>query len=143
MATQLTKGVALKVDKTGATPAVFVKLLQITSIDGPGGSTDSVEVTDYDSTVREFRAGLHDPGEVTIEFNLDPSNVEHKWLLARPESGETNGWRIEIPTTPKKTLIDFEGFVTAAPPSFGEPGEVITGSVSIKITGPVVWSTEA
>jgi len=138
----LTSGVVLKVDKTGETPAVYTKIAQITSIDGPGGSTDSLEKTDYDSTVREFRAGLHDPGEASFEFNLDPANLEHKWLMGRPESRETYGWRIEIPTEPKATYIDFDGFVTAAPPSFGEPGEIVTASTSIKITGSIVWSEE-
>lgn len=141
MATQITKGVTLSVDKLG-TGAAHTKILQITAIDGPSGSTDSLEITDYDSAVREFRSGLHDPGEATFEFNLDPANTEHKWLMGRPESGETYSWRISIPTTPKKTLIDFDGFVTSAPPSFGAPGEVITGSTAIKITGPVVWSEE-
>lgn len=143
MATEITSGVELLVAKTGGSPATYTKILQITSIDGPGGTADSLEKTDYDSVVKEFRPGLYDPGEASFEFNLDPANAEHKWLLGRPESKETYSWRIKIPTLPKATLIDFDGFVTAAPPSFGAPGEIITASTSIKITGSVVWSTEA
>lgn len=143
MAEILTTGIALKVAKTGGSPATYTKIAQITSIDGPGGSTDSLEKTDYDSVVREYRAGLHDPGEMSVEFNFDPADAEHKWLMSRPESRQTYPWRIEIPTEPKKTLIDFEGFVTAAAPGFGEPGEIVTGSASIKITDAIVWSEEA
>lgn len=141
MATQLTTGVTLSVDKLG-TGATFTKLVQITSIDGPGGSTDSLEITDYDSTVREFRSGLHDPGEMSFEFNFDPSDTDHKWLMGLPESGETYDWRISIPTTPKATYIEFAGFATAASPGFGEAGEVLTGSASIKITDVITWSEE-
>ena len=142
MAEILTTGVVLKVDKLG-TGITYTKIAQITSIDGPGGSTDSLEKTDYDSVVREYRAGLHDPGEASFEFNFDPTDTEHKWLMGRPESGETYGWRIEIPTEPKKTYIEFDGFVTAAAPGFGEPGEIVTGSASIKITDAVTWSEES
>lgn len=145
MAEILSTGVELKVAKTPAVPPAvpsYTKILQITSIDGPGGTTDSLEKTDYDSAVKEFRAGLHDPGEASFEFNLDPNDDEHVWLVERPASRQTYPWRIEIPTAPKKTYIEFDGFVTAAPPSFGEPGEIITASTSIKITGPIVWSKE-
>lgn len=141
MATQLTKGVTLSVDKTGE-GGTFTKLVQITSIDGPGGSTDSVEITDYDSTSREFRAGLHDAGEFSFEFNLDPANTEHQFLMGLPEAGTTHDWQVSIPTEPKATLIKFAGFATAAQPGFGAPGEVITGSASIKVTGAAEWSTE-
>ena len=142
MATELTSGVTLSVDKTG-TGGSLTKLIQITSIDGPGASADAVEITDYDSTTREFRAGLSDPGEFTFEFNLDPVDTEQRWLMGLPAAGTTHDFQISIPTTPKATLIDFAGFATAASPGFGAPGEVITGSVTIKVAGAVAWSTEA
>jgi len=140
MATQLTKGITLSVDKTG-TGGTFTKLIQITSIDGPGGSADSVEITNYDSTTREFRAGLSDPGKFTFEFNLDPIDTEQRWLMGLTAAGTTHDWQVSIPTSPKTTLLDFQAFCTAAAPGFGAPGEVATGSVTLKVTGDVTWST--
>lgn len=141
MSTHLTSGVTLSVNKTG-TGSSYTKLTQIISIDGPGGSTDALEITDYDSTVREFRSGLHDPGEMSVEFNFDVNDPEHKWLMSRPVGGETYAWRIAIPTEPKATHIEFAGFVTAANPGLGAPGEVITGSATIKITDVITWSED-
>ena len=68
-------GTTLKIGGTAGTAVVGV-----TSIEGPGWSVDTLDVTSHDSAsaYREVAASFIDAGEVTLRLNYDPATATHK-----------------------------------------------------------------
>ena len=64
-------------DSPGA--GTYTKIAEVSSINGPSFSMDTVDATNMDSTNRwrEFIAGLKDGGEVSFDVNWDPAAATH------------------------------------------------------------------
>lgn len=81
------------IDKfTSSTPEI-IRFVCPTGISGLGGPKDQVdttclEVTDDKTSV----AGLGNPGEVAVPFNLIPSSFSHQSLFDLKELGTTLSW---------------------------------------------------
>jgi len=88
-----TQGTELFMQKGSAGSATLVKIAEVRSMDGiGGGSTDTIDVTDWDSTAKEKLTGLTDNGELTMELNFG-SNTSMKELYTKLDSKEvTNFW---------------------------------------------------
>lgn len=141
MAIYLSKGVTLSVCTTAGATTPFTKLAQILSVDGPSSTVDSVETTNLDSERREFRPGLPDGGELSLDLEFDPGDTGHVFLRGAADAPDTYSFQVSYPTLPKATLDTALGFVTEFAPKSGAPGEKITASCKIKITGAVVTTT--
>lgn len=119
---------------TNGTTSTLVKIAQVRSISGPDYSADNPECTTLDSTsrVREFAAGLIDPGELTFEIIYDASDTTHKALVDLMSKQVKSLFEVVYPTTTQDE--NFVGFVSGL--GIERPlDDVITASVSIKITG--------
>lgn len=57
------------------------KIVKISGISGVGGSAGEIDITNFDSTAKEFLTGLKDSGSVTFNFNYDPEAASHATLL--------------------------------------------------------------
>jgi len=115
---------------------------EIKSFNGPGGQASDIDVTTLQSTAKEFRRGLQDEGEISFDVNLDPSDVGQIFCrTARAENVAPFGKRsfeLVLPDATTTTL-EFEAFVKGFSISGGVDAAV-TASISLRITGPVVWS---
>lgn len=57
----------------GATPTeVFTTIPEVKSISGPDGSANEIDVTDLSSSAKEFRMGLQDEGNITLDMMFIP-----------------------------------------------------------------------
>ena len=122
----------------GGSPEAFTTIAEVRSISGPTLTTDILDVTNHDSQggVREFKAGLIDPGELTFDIAFQPGEATHgaiSGLQADQLNRTVRNFKLVFPTGVGVTWA-FQGIVTGLPVTF-PIDEVITASVTIKITG--------
>lgn len=121
--------------------ATGVAVKNVTSIEGPGLSTETIDVTAHDSAggTREEKPTFKSGGEVTLRLNYDPRETTHKnaagGLLKLWEDRALSEFTIVYPTTPA-TNVEFEGYVTAFAASAPFDGK-IEANVTIKVAGAV------
>jgi len=115
--------------------SAWVAIGQINSIDGPGMSRDTIDVTSLGSTggYRQFIAGFRDAGTIQLAMNFTRLNYE--LMKTDFESDSLQNYRIVLPDT-EATTIEFEGLVTELPLSI-PADDKITADVTIKISGQV------
>lgn len=86
------------------------KIVCPTGIQGLGGARDQIETTCLDTRGdKEFAAGLGNPGQVTIPFNLIPRDGSHKALFAWKASGETMKWLACLSESSTAPTVDTDG----------------------------------
>ena len=149
MATVKTQGTKLYFDNSG----VVTELSCPTGITGLGGAADQIETTCLqDTTDRTYTRGLGNPGQVSVPFNLDPTNTSHQTLITLRDSGEIVNWLACLSdgaTAP--TVVDSNGVIT--PPanrtSFGfnayvadvtidiATNEIVRGTLTLQRSGAV------
>jgi len=116
-------------------PTGWVSVAEITGVDGPTKSRETLEVTTLDSTegYREHIPGLREGGTVALAMNFfrdtyDTMNDDF-------EDDTVQNYLIAIPDD-DNTMMEFAGMVTEIPFS-AAVGAVITANVTIKVTGKV------
>lgn len=123
-----------------------------TGITGLGGPRDQIEDTCLDTTdEKTFQAGLGNPGQVSVPFNLIPRNSSHQFLFAWKQSGEVMKWLAclsESTTQPtcdtdgefvkptNRTTIEFQGFVSDVNIDIAT-NEIVKGTLTIQRSGAV------
>lgn len=123
-----------------ATPSTWTKVGNIKTIKPSGSSASEIDVTDLDSTGKEFRTGLKDPGTCSLEnFCLD-SDAGQAAMLAAFTSQAIKTFKITYPSgaTPVRT---FSALVKKFP-EVGDIGidNVINGSIELRLSGSVAVS---
>lgn len=122
----------------GQDPEVFMEIGEITGLGGAQATRDAQEATNMRSPnrFREYIAGLADPGELTFTVNYVPGNVSHEALREDFRLGRTVNWHIIWEQYAGQPQLNFQGFLTTFPVIPNAPvGDVITGDITIKITG--------
>lgn len=125
-----------------------------TGITGLGGPRDQIEDTCLDTTdEKTFLAGLGNPGQVSVPFNLIPRNGSHQSLFAWKNSGEVMKWLAclsESATPPtadtdgffvkptNRTTIEFSAFVADVNIDIAT-NEIVKGTLTLQRSGPVVF----
>lgn len=127
-------GTVIKIGGTAGTAVV-----NVTKIDGPEPSMDTIEVTAHDSANawREYVAGLLDAGEVSMDINWDPLAATHKNAVGGLQylQGQRTSslFALVFPAAGNPTYT-FTAFVT----KFGRSAPFenkLTAQVTLKITG--------
>lgn len=131
LGTQLQRG-------DGQTPENFGTIAECRSISGPSMATDILDVTNHESQggVREFKAGLIDPGELTFDLAFQPGEPSHgtrAGLQKAQLDRALDNYHLVFPPGIGFTWL-FQGIVTGLPLTF-PIDEVITSSVTLKVTG--------
>lgn len=81
------------VDTVSSSVAELVKVTCPTGVSGLGGARDQIESTCLDATGdKSFMAGLGNPGQVSVPFNLDPTAVSHQRLFDLKADGSVLAW---------------------------------------------------
>ena len=107
---------------------------------GPiGGTNTEVDVTNLDSTAKEFIGGLSEGNNVDFDVNFIANNTEILSLRTSQAASATVNLRMVWQTSPLQNaqfdlvLLGFEIGETT-------PEGQVTGSVSGRISGSIVWS---
>lgn len=111
----------------------------VKSFNGPTGSANVIDVTDFDSTAKEKMVGLRDEGQLSIEVNLLTSSSGQNHMRADRASRSKRRWTIDLHDW-STTKINGDGYVTGFSIQ-GGVDNVVTGSVTIEISGPVLYTT--
>lgn len=122
-----------------ASPPTFQDIPEIKTIGGPDGSAPTIDVTDLDSTAREYVLGLKDEGSFSLGIQYIPANSVHASL--RTAWGARTQLRFRVTFTDTGTTVwEFNGFVTGFSQTMGVD-TVVEATVGIKITGSVYETT--
>jgi len=116
--------------------STWQNIAEINSIDGPGKSRDTIDVTSLDSTggYREFIGGFRDGGTVTLPMNFTRDTYD--MMNTDFESSALQNYEIFLPDT-ENTSFEFEGLVTEL--GLAIPADdKITADVTIKVSGQIV-----
>jgi hypothetical protein len=139
-------------DSNSVTEPEIVKMVCPTGITGMGGARDQIEDTCLDTTGdKTFKAGLGNPGQVNVPFNLIPRDGSHKSLFAWKESGTVMKWLVclsESSTDPTvdtdgefvkptdRTTIEFEAYVADVNIDVAN-NEIVRGTLTLQRSGSV------
>jgi hypothetical protein len=129
------QGMTIGLDADGASPFTYVSIAEVKSIDGPGGQTAEIDVTDLSSSAKEFVLGLQDEGDITLDMNYIPSNTQHTLLRTLRGSGVSGYFQIAFTDSPVTTwsfTAKVKGF------SISNAVDNVTGlSVTLRVTGSI------
>lgn len=125
------------------TPAEWIRVGGVNTIrDLRSGSAAEIDVTDLDSTAKEFLLGLADNGTMGIDLFYDPNDPGQIILETLRESSATNAYRVGVPNPLQSgsptgfTLFAFSGFVRTFTFTSGVDAALV-GSVEIRLTGAI------
>lgn len=127
------QGACFFIDNSGGTPQ---EIGQVNSFSGFDGEAADIDITVLKSTAKEFRQGLQDNGNFSIEVQFDPNDVGQDECDIARAAQATRDFRLLLASGDE---ANFEIYVK----SFSKTGAVdgtVTGTVNMKITGDVVWS---
>lgn len=110
-------------------------IAEVTQIDGPTSSRETIDVTSLDSTggYREYIPSFRDGGTVTLAMNFTRATYEQ--MKADFEDDAVHNYEVLFPDT-ENTSIEFQGYVTEIPVSVSTDDKV-TANTTIKVTGQV------
>lgn len=129
-----------------ANASSLVEIGEVREFNLPQEEADEVEVTHLKSPNRrkEFISGLLDGGTVEATINYVPGSASDLLLSAARDAGTTRAVRFIIPdeTGAAEWQISTSGFVKRYSPNAVTPGDPITATVAIRITGARSESAE-
>lgn len=143
------------VDSVTTTDYDLVKLVCPTGISGLGGAKDQIETTCLDTVGdKEFTAGLGNPGQVSVPFNLIPREHSHQILLDLKASGEVLKWLACLSEGTTAPTVDTDGlFVVPTGRSSFEfsafisdvnidiaTNEIVRGTLTLQRSGNVTFN---
>lgn len=120
-------------------PPSWSDIPEIRTLGGPDGSAPTIDVTDLDSTGREYVLGLKDEGSFSLGIMYIPQNAVHAAL--RTAWGNRTKLRFRVTFTDATTTVwEFSGYVTGFSGN-AAVDTVIEATVGIKITGSIYETT--
>jgi hypothetical protein len=121
---------------SGASPQVYTTIAEVLSITGPNLTAEDVDVTNLDSTAKEYISGVPDGGSVDFECNWT-SSTQQQQVRDDVEAGTTRYYEVAFSTSPN-TVATFQARATSFAMST-DPNSQLRASVTLKITGSVSW----
>lgn len=88
-----TQGTQLYLLDNAVSPAEVVRVTNLSNVDGLGGAASDIDITNFDSTAREYLVGLVDNGQASFGMNLNPQSEVHQRILAI-RGGDRFAWAI-------------------------------------------------
>lgn len=148
MATLLTQGSEVYILDETDTGNEVRKIGQITGIGEFSPTTTEIEITNLDSSRKEFVNGLTDNGSITLQYDYDPQDASQanlksregganvRFLIACSESSTQPTYSAGYTIPTDRTTFDF----TAGVQNVGKGGQVDDvwrGSFTLRVSGAV------
>jgi hypothetical protein len=110
----------------------------VTQVQKPEPSRGEIDMTDLQSTAKEYELDIPDYGSVSFPFNFDPLNTQHKALLVLESSSVAGQFKIEMVENGVSTVTSFvftaDVSSIAVTASVGGKQE---GTLNLRVTGAV------
>lgn len=133
-----TQGTKLNLAGT-ASPITYTSIANVMSISGLGGQKSDIDITNFDSTAKEFLVGLEDSGQVQVEINYGPAETTHTTLWGLKETGALRTWRIVHPGTSPAPYFQFAATVQQFQINF-QTDDVVRATVTLRVSGSITKS---
>lgn len=133
-----TTGLTITAGSATATPVTFTAVNNLKTFSGFDGQASEIDVTNLQSTAKEFRLGLTDPGHFQVDMDQDNGDAGQLAMRAKQASGAIATFKLILPagTTPTATFTAFvKSFSTS-----GGVDAVAKCSSQLRISGAVTWS---
>lgn len=117
-----------------ATPVQWTQVGGVISFDRQDGEGSDIDVTDLDSTAKQYLVGLQDSGNLSLEINVKTADAGQAACAVAKAAASVKDFKVELPNGATRT---FSGIVKSMPEQGGVDAK-ISGSLAIRITGPVV-----
>lgn len=139
MAKTLALGTVLYVETTPG-GGTYTAVGNLTNIGSPSLTKGETEVTDFDSTAREFLGTLPDNGEVPFSGWMNEGNAGQEILYddANDAASPTRAWRIDF--VRQDARFSFSGWVRSFQYTAGGIDEAYGFTGAIRVTGAVTKS---
>lgn len=101
-----TNTIAVEIDTTGktitagsgtATPVTYTQIKNLKSIGGLDGSSAEIDVSNLDSTAKEFQIGLPDSGGMSFECDEDDTDAGQIALRTSYQARTLKGYKFTLP----------------------------------------------
>lgn len=89
-------------------PSAYAALEEVTSISGPDGSANLIDVSHLQSTRKEYLAGLADNGTIQLECNFTGGTKQMDMFTLFNSNSDPEPFKIQIPET--SALADYHEF---------------------------------
>ena len=119
---------------------VLTELGEVTGLPFADEVADDVEVTHFKSPGRrkEYKAGLIEPGDATLELNYLPGSATDVLLREAHKDGKIRSYRTLIPAAEEGEMWQIDGFLyVKSRPRTVPIGDRMTMQVNVKFTGAV------
>ncbi len=121
----------------GATPTeAFTTIANVTSINGPARTRETIDVTSHDSEDgwMEFLGGLKDGGEISLDLNYDPSETTQALDDDFDDVEPRNYQVVILPDTADEHTWSLSCILTGLEDEFPYDDKM-SRSVTLKVTG--------
>lgn len=130
------------------------KIGRVTGFSGVGGQAGEIDVTNFDSTAREFLAGLKDNGTVNVNIDWDPQDASHvtldslvggastRFIIACSDGTTDPSYTSTFVIPTDRTTFDFTGSVLSFQKD-SETDNVWRASVQIRVSGDITITAAA
>ena len=135
-----TQGTTITINNSGGTPVAINGHQSMTGIGS--GTASKIDVTTLASTAKEYRMGLQDWGDFTLNFIWNLDDAGQAAMLDAKDTQSPREVVITLPATdPSVTLNVFTAnvYVLQMQADINADG-VVQGTATIAITGEPVWS---
>jgi hypothetical protein len=119
-----------------ATPVTWTQVTDIKTYNFADGERSEIDTTNLSSTSKEFLLGLQDNG--TFEVTLNVYHADPGQAACRAAKGSATASPFKV-TLPNSEVATFSALVKSMPESGGVDA-VFEGSMSIRVTGDIVWA---
>lgn len=136
---------AVGIDTTGktitftgkATPKNWTDIGEVVDMDRAAGSRSEIDTTHLTSTSKEVLLGLRDSGTYTFSINWVFDDAGQLALLAAEGSDTVSSFKV---TYPSGNTLTFDGFVQSVSGPSLAVDDKLSGTVTIRISGDVVFA---
>jgi len=120
---------------SAASPIVYTTVAEVLRIGPIGSQAPEVDVTNLDSTAKEYIGGLPDGASVEFECNWIKSAQQ---VTLQGAVGDTHIFQVTWPDSPA-TTASFSMVVLGFNMGETTPESQLTSSISGRITGAITW----
>ena len=118
-----------------ASPEVYTLIAEVLTIGNIGSTAPEIDVTNLDSTAKEYIGGLGDGESADFELNWVAGNTQQEAL--RDAVGDTKNFQL---VWNDSSQADFSMVVLGFSRTGTTPEEQLKATVSGRITGSITWA---